>query len=142
MIIGIGTDLCDIRRIERTIEKFGDRFLNKIFTHSERQYCDAKSGRAAYYAKRFAAKEAAAKALSGPETGALSWHDVEIGNDPSGRPSIQLKKGAKARIESLVAPDLSSRIHLSLTDDYPYAMAYVIVEAVAPDTLALKSKPE
>ncbi len=129
MILGIGTDLCDIRRIERSIEKYGDRFLNRIFTAQEREYCDGKSGRGSYYAKRFAAKEAVAKALAGAETGALSWHDVEVSNDPSGRPTIKLHGKAKKRLELHGQNEASVAVHISLSDDYPYALAYAIVEA-------------
>ncbi len=129
MIIGIGTDMCDIRRIENSIEKFGERFINKIFTEKEQAYCDAKSGRAAYYAKRFAAKEAVAKALAREETGALSWKDVEVRNDPSGRPTIHLYRQAKERLESHLPKGLEAITHISLTDDYPYAMAFAIIEA-------------
>lgn len=125
MITGIGTDLCDIRRIEKSIEKFGDRFLNKIFTKGERAYCDEKSGRAAYYAKRFAAKEATAKALAREDTGALSWHDVEVLKDTSGRPRIKLCGDALERFKFVKG----SQIHLSLTDEYPYAQAFVVIEA-------------
>ncbi len=132
MIIGIGTDFCDIRRIEKTIEKFDDRFLDRIFTKAERAYCDTKSGRASYYAKRFAAKEAAAKALSGPKTGHLRWQDVEVKNDPSGRPVIYLHRAAKERLDSLTPHGMNAHIQLSLSDDYPYAQAFVITEAVAP----------
>lgn len=130
MIIGIGTDLCDIRRIERTIEKFGDRFLNRVFTQDERAYCDTKSASGSAYAKRFTAKEAAAKAMSGAKTGHLRWRDVEIINDPSGRPVITLHAQAKARLESLTPKGMTAHIHLSLTDDYPYAQAFVICEAI------------
>lgn len=130
MIIGIGTDLCDIRRIEESIEKFGDRFLDKIFTKPEREYCEPKSGKAAYYAKRFAAKEAVAKAIAGKKTGALSWQDVEVENDPSGRPRINLYRGALARVKSLLPPETEASIHLSLTDDYPYAQAFAVCEAL------------
>ncbi len=129
MILGIGTDLCDIRRIERSIGKFGDRFLNRIFTQAERDYCESKSGRASYYAKRFAGKEAAAKALGREDTGALSWHDVEIVNAPSGLPQITLRGGAKTRLQEATPAGHGARIHLSLTDDFPYAQAFVIVEA-------------
>ncbi len=131
MIIGIGTDICDIRRIEKSIEKFGDRFLDKIFTQFEQAYCESKSGKAAYYAKRFAAKEAVAKALAGAETGALSWHDVEVSNDPSGRPTINLYGKAKKRLEQHTQNKASVAVHISLSDDYPYALAYAIVESRA-----------
>lgn len=129
MIIGIGTDICDIKRIERAVDKFGDKFLNKIFTLSERSYCDAKSGRVSYYAKRFAAKEAAAKALAGADTGHLTWQDVEISNDPSGRPTITLHRAAAERLEAIIPGGMQGYLHLSLSDDYPYAQAYVICEA-------------
>jgi len=90
MIIGIGTDICDIRRIEQSIDKFGVRFLEKTFTSNEQTYCDAKARPAMSYAKRFAAKEAVAKALSGANTGSLSWTSVEVENDLSGRPKVNL----------------------------------------------------
>ncbi len=125
MIVGIGTDICDIRRIEKSIDKYGDRFLSRIFTDHERDYCESKSGKAAYYAKRFAAKEAVAKALAGVNTGSLSWHDVEVRNDPSGRPGIELLGKAAQRVEKLNNP----YVQLSLSDDYPYAIAFAIVEA-------------
>ena len=130
MITGIGVDLCDIRRIERSIEKFGDRFINRIFTEGEREYCNQKSGKASYYAKRFAAKEAVAKALAGPKTGSLSWHDVEVANDPSGRPIINLYGEAKKRLEKQGQNGAIAQVHISLSDDYPYAMAYAIVDRV------------
>jgi len=129
VIIGIGTDICDIRRIEQSIEKFGERFKTKIFTKRERDYCEGKSGSPAYYAKRFAAKEAVAKALAGPRTKALSWHDVEVSNDPSGRPIVLLHKGALRRMKDRVPEGMSGKIFLSLTDDYPYAQAFAIFEA-------------
>ena len=131
MIIGIGTDLCDIRRIEKSIEKYGARFLNRIFTAGERAYCEPKSGKASYYAKRFAAKEAVAKALAGESTGHLSWKDVEILNDPSGRPVVYLHGGAKKRLASITSSAQVGHVHLSLTDDYPYAQAFAICEGLA-----------
>jgi len=91
MILGIGTDICDIRRIEQSIEKFGDRFLNKTFTTNEQTYCNAKARPAMSYAKRFAAKEAVAKALAGEGTGSLAWTSVEVSNDPSGRLQLHLR---------------------------------------------------
>ncbi|MGJ8564148.1 MAG: holo-ACP synthase [Alphaproteobacteria bacterium] len=130
MILGIGTDLCDIRRIERSIDKYGERFLDRIFTAHERSYCDGKSGKAAYYAKRFAAKEAAAKALARADTGSLSWQDVEVRNDPSGRPTLKLTGGALKRQNENAPKGHDARIHLSLTDDFPYAQAFVIIESI------------
>ena len=129
MIIGIGTDICDIRRIEHSIEKFGERFLNKTFTEAEQAYCECKARPAMSYAKRFAAKEAVAKALAGNDTGALTWTSVEIQNDPSGRPTVLLTQDAKTR-SALRCPDGHRlNIHLSLSDDYPYATAFAIAEA-------------
>lgn len=134
MILGIGTDLCDIRRIESTLEKFGDRFAQRVFTDAERRHCDARSARVSSYAKRFAAKEAVAKALSGPKTGHLRWKDVEVSNDPSGRPVISLLAHARQRLDSLTPEGMVGHIHLSLTDDYPYAQAFVICEALPTHT--------
>lgn len=128
MIIGIGTDLCDIRRIEKNLNAYGTRFKEKIFTQTEIDYCDSKSGAAGYYAKRFAAKEALAKALSNENSGHLSWRDVGVENDPSGRPRIALSGGAAARLKDFTPQGKTAHIHLSLTDDYPYAMAYLIIE--------------
>lgn len=129
MIIGIGTDLCDIRRIAKSIENYGDRFKTRIFTQLERDYCDRKSGSDSYYAKRWAAKEAVAKALAGPQTKSLSWQDVEVVNDPSGRPSVKLRRGALRRMQSRLPDGHTGKIFLSLTDDYPYAQAFVVFEA-------------
>lgn len=130
MIIGIGTDVCDIRRIDAAIEKNGERFLDRIFTAHERDYCESKSGKASYYAKRFAAKEAAAKALAQANTGSLSWQDVEVRNDPSGRPVLHLYRGALERQKDCVPEGHVPNIHVSLSDDFPYAQALVIFEAL------------
>ena len=132
MIIGIGTDICDIRRIEGLIEKFGERFLDKTFTPAEQIYCESKARPAMSYAKRFAAKEAVAKALAGSETGALSWTSVEVRNDPSGRPIVVLTNDAQDRSERRCPAACKLNIHLSLSDDYPYATAFAIAEAI-PD---------
>ena len=126
MIIGIGTDLCDIRRIEKLLEKYGDRFRDKTFSKGEREYAARKAGEGATLAKRFAAKEATAKALAGTNTGALSWQDVEVINHPSGKPGIVLHGGALKRL----GKSQDYKIHLSLTDDYPYAQAFVIIETL------------
>lgn len=131
MIVGIGTDLCDIRRIENSIETYGDRFKAKIFTDKEREYCESKSGSGSYYAKRWAAKEAVAKALAGSKTKSLSWQDVEVINDPSGRPVVKLYRGALKRMKSRLPNGYTGKVHLSLTDDYPYAQAFAVLEAVA-----------
>ena len=130
MIIGIGTDICDIRRIEQSIEKFGERFLDKTFTQSEQDYCESKARPAMSYAKRFAAKEAVAKALAGPNTGPLSWTAVEVQNDQSGRPFVKLTKDAQVRSDMRCPKGHHLKIHLSLSDDYPYATAFAIAEAI------------
>lgn len=129
MIVGIGTDICDIRRIEQSIEKFGERFLKKTFTDAEQAYCECKARPAMSYAKRFAAKEAIAKALASEDTGHLTWTSVEIQNDPSGRPVAILTKDAKARAALRCPEGQKLNIHLSLSDDYPYATAFAIAEA-------------
>ena len=127
MIVGIGTDLCDIRRIERLLEKFGDRFTHKTFTKAERACCEARGASAACYAKRFAAKEATAKALAGSDTGALFWHDVEVVNSPSGRPDIILHGEALKRARKRVGHS-DWNLLLSLSDEPPYALAYVVFQ--------------
>ena len=124
MIVGIGTDICDARRIGELLERHPERFRTKCFTAHERATCDARSDPATCYAKRFAAKEAVAKALAGAETGALPWHSVEVRNDGSGRPVAALSGPALAR-----AP--GARVHLSLSDDPPYAVAFAVVETEA-----------
>lgn len=130
MILGIGTDICDIRRIEQSIEKHGERFLKKIFTQGERDYCQKKARPAMSFAKRFAAKEAIAKALAGPETGSLSWQSVEVQNDPSGRPIAILNGKALERLNSQIESGYVGHIHLSLSDDFPYATAFAIAERI------------
>ncbi|WP_026940648.1 holo-ACP synthase [Hellea balneolensis] len=129
MILGIGTDICDISRIEKSIDKFGQRFIDKTFTQNEQDYCESKSGKASYYAKRFAAKEAVAKALATSSSGALSWLDVEVKNDPSGRPQALLYRGAQDRLEAKTPNGYKAYVHLSLSDDHPYAVAYAMIEA-------------
>lgn len=128
MIIGIGTDICDIRRIEEIIERHGQRFLDKTFTKTEQAYCKTKARPAMGYAKRFAAKEAVAKAISGANTGSLSWTSVDVRNDPSGRPQAILTSDAKVRADLLCPENHNLNIHLSLSDDYPYATAFAIAE--------------
>ena len=129
MIVGIGTDICDIRRIEALLEKFGDRFKEKTFTAGERDYADGQANPAASYAKRFAAKEAVAKALAGSKTGSLSWQDVEVIKNKSGRPKIKLHGGAKKRAKSRINSSQKIKIHISMSDDIPYAQAFAVFEA-------------
>ena len=130
MIIGIGSDLIDIRRVERTLERYGERFLNRVFTDIERKKSDRRAARAASYAKRFAAKEACAKALGTGLRKGVFWRDMGVVNLPGGQPTIKLTGGALARLEAITPPGLTPRIHLTITDDFPLAQAFVVIEAV------------
>ena len=132
MIIGIGSDLCDIRRVEQTLERFGERFTQRCFTAIERQRSDRKAGRAASYAKRFAAKEACAKALGTGIGQGVFWRDIGVVNLRSGAPTLHLTGGAAGRLAALTPPGHAARIHLTITDEYPLAMAQVMIEALAP----------
>ena len=130
MIVGIGSDLIDIRRVERTLERFGKRFTNRIFTETERLKSDRRRLRAASYAKRFAAKEACSKALGTGLSGDVFWRDMGVVNLPGGKPTMRLTGGAGRRLESLLPPGHEARVHLTITDDHPLAQAFVIIEAV------------
>ena len=130
MIIGIGSDLCDIRRIEKTLERFGDRFTHKSFTEIERSRSERKPDRASSYAKRFAAKEACSKALGTGLKGGVHLSGMGVVNLPSGKPTMALTGGAAERLAAMVPEGMTPVIHLSLTDDHPYAQAFVIIEAV------------
>ncbi len=129
MILGLGNDIIDIRRIEATIERYGERFLNRVFTDIERQKSDRRRLRAESYAKRFAAKEACAKALGTGLRNGVFWRDMGVVNLPSGRPTMKLTGGAARQLESLVPQGLEPRIDLTITDDYPQAQAVVIISA-------------
>jgi holo-[acyl-carrier protein] synthase len=129
MILGLGNDIIDIRRVERTIERYGDRFLLRIFTDIERRKSDGRAQRAASYAKRFAAKEACAKALGTGFRHGVFWRDMGVVNLPSGRPTLELTGGA-ARALALITPEgHETRIDLTITDDFPMAQAIVIISA-------------
>jgi holo-[acyl-carrier protein] synthase len=130
MIIGIGSDLIDIRRIEKTIERYGDRFLDRVFTDTERLKSERRTNRAASYAKRFAAKEACAKALGTGFSYGVFWRDMGVINLPSGQPTIKLTGGAAERLQSLVPENHVGQIHLTITDDFPLAQAFVLISAV------------
>ena len=134
MIIGIGSDLIDIRRVERSLERFGQRFTDRIFTEVERAKSDRRKERAASYAKRFAAKEACAKALGTGLSGGVFWRDMGVVNLPGGKPTMNLTNGALARLNSMVPAGHRPVIHLTITDDFPLARAFVIIE-VLPDAL-------
>ncbi|MDE2446301.1 MAG: holo-ACP synthase [Alphaproteobacteria bacterium] len=129
MIIGIGNDIVDIRRVEQTLARFGDRFRDRIFTEIEKRKSDKRAHRAASYAKRFAAKEACSKALGTGFRRGVFWKDMGVVNEPSGRPTIVLTGGALKQLERLIPAGLSPKVHLTITDDFPYAQAVVIIEA-------------
>ena len=133
MIIGLGNDMVDIRRIEQTLERYGDRFVARIFTDIEQKKSDRRAQRAASYAKRFAAKEACSKALGTGFRRGVFWKDMGVVNEPSGRPTMQLSGGAKVQLERITPAGHLARIQLTITDDYPYAQAIVIIEAVAAE---------
>jgi holo-[acyl-carrier protein] synthase len=136
MIIGLGNDLCDIRRIEHSLERFGARFANRCFTEIERRKSDARAGRAASYAKRFAAKEACAKALGTGFRLGVAFRDLGVVNLPSGKPTMALTGGAADRLAALTPLGHRAFIHLTLTDAYPWAQAQVIIEALEdPDAI-------
>ncbi len=130
MILGIGNDLIDIRRIEKSLERFGDRFVNRVFTQTEQQKSDKRLNRAASYAKRFAAKEACAKALGTGLSRGVFWRDMGVVNLPGGKPTIHLQGGALERLNSLTPAGMDAEIHLTITDDFPLAQAFVIIYGV------------
>jgi holo-[acyl-carrier protein] synthase len=129
MIIGLGSDLIDIRRIDKSIERFGERFLGRIFTKLERDKSDKRNQRAASYAKRFAAKEACSKALGTGLRRGVFWRDMGVVNLPSGKPSMKLTGGALKRLQELTPPGHTAQIDLTITDDFPLAQAVVIISA-------------
>jgi holo-[acyl-carrier protein] synthase len=129
MIIGIGTDIADIRRIERTIDRFGERFLLRVFTDIERARSDARQERGASYARRWAAKEACSKALGTGLRMGVAWSEMGVDNLRGGQPVMHLTGGAAQRLQRLTPAGMVSLIHVSITDDYPYAQAFVVIEA-------------
>ena len=130
MILGLGSDLSDIRRIQASLDRFGDRFKERVFTELERARSERKADAAASYAKRFAAKEACAKALGTGMRRGVFLRDMGVVNMRSGQPTMALTGGALSRLEALTPAGSRAVIHLSLTDDDPYAQAFVIIEAV------------
>ena len=130
MIIGIGSDLSDIRRIQKSLDRFGERFTHKVFTEIERARSDRKPDKAASYAKRFAAKEACAKALGTGLQRGVHLKDMGVVNKRSGQPTLALTGGAADRLAEMTPPGCQAVIHLTLTDDHPYAQAFVIIEAL------------
>ena len=132
MIVGIGNDTIDIRRVEKVIERHGERFTGRVFTETEQRKSDRRRLRAASYAKRFAAKEACSKALGTGMRAGVFWRDMGVVNLPSGKPTMVLTGGAAARLAALVPAGYRPEIHVTITDDFPLAQALVIIEAV-PD---------
>ena len=138
MILGIGSDITDVRRIAKVIERHGDRFLDRVFTPTERSRADRKAKRIETYAKRFAAKEACSKALGTGLRGGVWWRDMGVVNLPSGRPTMELTGGALARLKAITPPGFQARIDLTITDEGPMAQAFVMISA---EPLASKGMP-
>lgn len=132
LVIGLGNDIIDIRRIEQSLERYGERFINRIFTDIEVAKSEARAARAASYAKRFAAKEACAKALGTGFRAGVFWRDMGVVNLPSGRPTLALTGGALVRLEAITPPGMTARINLTITDDHPWAQAIVLITAIPP----------
>jgi|MGYP003389798998 holo-[acyl-carrier protein] synthase len=134
MIIGIGSDLIDIRRVEKTLERFGDRFTNRCFTEIERTKSDRRRLRAASYAKRYAAKEACSKALGTGFRKGVFWRDLGVINLPGGKPTMKLTGGALKRLEDMTPEGMDIQIDLTITDEPPIAEAMVIISAIPKAT--------
>lgn len=135
MIVGIGTDLADIRRIEQTLKRFGERFENRVFTEIEQAKANRRKDRAGTYAKRWAAKEACSKALGTGLRMGVAWKEMGVVNLKSGQPTLALTGGAAERLAKLIPEGRVPRVHLTMTDDHPFAQAFVIIEALKPEDL-------
>ena len=142
MIIGIGSDLADIRRITKTLDRFGSRFVQRVFTDIEQAKSDKRRHRAASYAKRWAAKEACSKALGTGLRMGVAWREMGVVNLPSGQPTMHLTGGAAERLAAMIPPGMQPRIHVTITDDDPYAQAFVVIEAVSLDTPYVAAPPQ
>lgn len=129
MILGIGSDIIDIRRVERTLARFGERFVTRVFTEAEQARSERRKERAASYAKRFAAKEACSKALGSGIRMGVAWREMGVVNLPSGKPTMVLEGGAAKRLAELLPAGHEAVIHVTITDDYPMAQAFVVIEA-------------
>ena len=130
MILGLGNDMVDIRRVERTLKRYGDRFVQRVFTEIEQAKSDRRRNRAASYAKRFAAKEACAKALGTGMRQSVFWRDMGVVNLSSGKPTMELAGGALARLQRITPAGMRARIDLTISDDFPWAQAIVIITAL------------
>ena len=133
MILGLGADLIDIRRVEKTLERFGQRFVDRCFTDVEQAKSEGRRERAASYAKRFAAKEACSKALGTGLHMGVAWREMGVVNLPGGKPTMELTGGAAERLAAMTPPGMRPVIHITITDDYPHAQAFVVIEAL-PET--------
>ncbi len=129
MIVGIGSDLIDIRRVEKTLERHAERFIARVFTEIEKEKSERRKERAASYAKRFAAKEACAKALGTGIARGVYWRDMGVVNLPGGKPTMRLTGGAAVRLAAILPAGQEAFVHLTITDDYPLAQAFVVIEA-------------
>ncbi len=133
MIIGLGSDLIDIRRIEKSLNRYGERFVERIFTDVEQLKSDKRRNRAASYAKRFAAKEACCKALGTGISNGVFWRDMGVINDKNGKPTMKLTNGAAKRLAEIMPNGYQPLVHVTITDDFPLAQAFVIIEAIAQE---------
>ncbi|SIS56252.1 holo-[acyl-carrier protein] synthase [Roseivivax lentus] len=129
MILGIGTDLANIERIERTLQRFGDRFRNRVFTETEQRKAERRADTPGTYAKRWAAKEACSKALGTGLRMGIAWKDMAVSNLHTGQPVMEVTGWAKDRLEAMTPPGFEAIIHVTLTDDHPWAQAFVLIEA-------------
>ena len=137
MIIGLGSDLCNIERIERSLDRFGARFIARVFTETEKAKAERRPfTRAGTYAKRFAAKEAFSKAVGTGFRRGVFMKDIGVVNLPGGQPTLALTGGAKERLDAITPPGHAARVHLTMTDDHPFAMAVVIIEAVSEERVS------
>ena len=137
MIIGLGSDLCNIERIQNSLDRFGERFTNRVFTDAERAKAESRPfTRAGTYAKRFAAKEAFSKAVGTGFKRGVFMKDIGVVNKASGEPTLELSGGAKERLDAMTPPGHAARIHLTMTDDHPFALAVVIIESVPEELLS------
>lgn len=129
MILGVGTDLANIDRIAATLARFGDRFRNRVFTPTEQRKAERRKDVAGTYAKRWAAKEACSKALGTGLRMGISWKDMAVSNLPTGQPVMELSGWARERLDAITPPGHSAVVHVTLTDDHPWAQAFVVIEA-------------
>lgn len=137
IVLGLGNDLIDIRRVEKSLHRFGQRFVERVFTEIEQKKSDGRMNHAASYAKRFAAKEACSKALGTGIRRGVHWRTMGVVNLPSGRPTMELTGGAKVRLEQMTPPGMVAQVHLTITDDFPLAQAIVLITAVPAEYAGL-----